>query len=243
MRLIKVSEKLFMIAKKIDPFTLKAHAKWNPVRFLPTIWGRLQEQWARLHYDSYSLPLQSRNTLPPVPDYDQNDTAVTSPQMQHLLEAAHTVNHTFTDAVAVEVGCYRGVTTRCLGEKIAPTPLVGVDPFIGWGGAEADYRMFSRRISEVENVRHKRCTSGEAARNWDCGPVGFVFIDAVHDYWNTKHDIYTWKQHLASDGLLAAHDTDSFEFAGTRRAVYEEATSSSFTLYAHLEDLTILQKT
>jgi hypothetical protein len=94
----------------------------------------------------------------------------------------------------------------------------------------------------LENIIHERRTSGEAARDWTHGPVQFVFIDAVHDYWNTSFDLQVWDRHLEVGGLLAAHDTDNPRFAGTRRAVAEVFDSQAYELHAHVENLAILRK-
>lgn len=221
-----------------DPFSLKGYPRWHPKRLLPTLVARLQERLAYLRFEDYQLPYCSLEELRPCPDYDKGDTAVTDSQMQHLLKAATAVN----GGTIVEVGCYRGVTTRCLAEAVTPVHVIGVDPFIGWGGADDDYEAFTCRIAGLENVIHERCTSGEAARNWSHGSVKFVFIDAVHDYWNTSYDLQVWDKHLEVGGILAAHDTDHAQFAGTRRAVAEILDSRSYELYAHVENLTILQK-
>jgi hypothetical protein len=162
--------------------------------------------------------------------------------MQYLLKAAQVADEELGDGVFVEVGCYRGVTTRCVAESVAPTQFIAVDPFIGWGGAADDYEKFCHRIATTDNVVHERRTSGEAARNWNHGRVKWIFIDAVHDYWNTNHDLRVWSRKLKPGAFLIAHDTDSRNFAGARRAVYEVAVEPSFEIYAHTDDLVILRK-
>jgi hypothetical protein len=227
---------------KTDPFRYKAFAKWNPRRALPTLYARLQEAWARWRFDSYRLPQRAPETLPDIPEIDEEDTAVTRGQMRYLIEAARTAGESVSEGVFVKVGCYRGVTTRCLAKAIAPRRVIGVDPFIGWGGAADDQRIFERRTSDLDNVIHEKSTSGQAARNWTHGPVAFAFVDAVHDYWNTTYDLAAWGAHLAVGGLLAAHDAAKRVFAGTRRAVHETEHTPSYDLYTSTENLTILRK-
>lgn len=225
-----------------DPFEFKHLPKWHPRRFVPTLYAKTQDLYAWCRFDKYELPQRVPKPLPESPPFDAEDTAVTNLQMQNLLKAARRASQDLPEGTFVEIGCYRGVTTRRLAQAVAPVDVVGVDPFIGWGGADNDLLRFRRRIDHLENVDHVRETSGEAARNWRRGPVSFVFVDAVHDYWNTCHDLQAWAQHLVSGGYLAAHDTDQAQFAGTRRAVFEMASSRSFCLYSHVENLVVLQK-
>jgi len=229
---------------KIDPFRLKEYPKWDPRRAIPTLYARLQEAYARTKFEAYRLPHHAlaSTSLPGVTEFDEEDTAVTPIQMQHLQAAARYGLRAVSGEVAVEVGCYRGVTTQMLANTVAPNTLVAIGPFIGWGGADKDYSVFQSRIENLSNVQHERVTSGEAARDWSFGAIGFVFIDAVHNYWNTMHDLHAWSEHLSPGGLLAAHDTDQLRFAGTRRAVYEMSQKGLFEIFAHINNLVILKK-
>jgi predicted O-methyltransferase YrrM len=229
----------------IDPFRLKEYPKWDPRRAIPTLYARLQEAYARTNFEAFKLSHHalSSTSLPEAPEFEDEDTAVTSIQMQHLQAAARYSLQVVSEGIAaVEVGCYRGVTTQILADTVAPNTLVAIDPFIGWGGADEDYSVFQSRIENLPNVQHERVTSGEAARDWRYGAIGFVFIDAVHDYWNTMHDLHAWSEHLSPGGLLAAHDTDQLRFAGTRRAVYEMSRKEIFEIFAHIDNLVILKK-
>jgi hypothetical protein len=73
------------------------------------------------------------------------------------------------------------------------------------------------------------------------GPASFIFIDAVHDYVNTRFDISVWWPLLMSGGIMAFHDTDDANFPGTRRAVFDLHTSGA-QLYAHPDNITFLRK-
>ena len=229
---------------KTDPFRLKEYPKWDPRRAIPNLFARIQEAYTRAKFEAYELPHHTLTTtsLLEAPDFEEEDTAVTPIHMQHLQAAARYGLQAVSGGVVVEVGCYRGVTTQVLANTVAPNTLVAIDPFIGWGGADKDYSVFQSRTDNLSNIQHERVTSGEAARNWSFGTIGFVFIDAVHDYWNTKHDLHAWSEHLATGGLIASHDTDQLQFAGTRRAVYEMSQKESFEIFAHVENLVILRK-
>jgi hypothetical protein len=116
---------------------------------------------------------------------------------------------------------------------------VAVDPYSGYGGAEAECEHFLGRVAGLENVILERKTSGAAARAWRHGPASFLFIDAVHDYVNTAFDIATWSPLLVPGGILALHDTDQEIFAGTRRAAFETHGHDRFELLAHPSNLTL----
>jgi predicted O-methyltransferase YrrM len=224
-----------------DPFRVKKLPKWHPRRVLKTLVTWLRDYEARWNYEAYQLPSQSLGSLPDVPDFDQNDTAVTPTQMRYLIEVCCQCVEQHEEGKFVEIGCYRGVTTKILAQVVSPREYIAVDPYMGWGGAERDLEIFERRTMGLGNVFHKRETSGEAARSWEKGSISFAFIDAVHDYWNTSYDIEVWSNYLRPGGYLAAHDTDTKMFAGTRRAVYEKK-GGGFSVFAHIPDLTILRK-
>jgi predicted O-methyltransferase YrrM len=223
---------------KTDPFAIKKYPKWHPYRLAFTLQARLIELEAKRNFTKYALPEKTLSVLPPVPEIDFTNTAVTPIQMQHILAALFETEH-FTDTVVVEVGCYRGITTKAIAQSTT-RKVVAVDPYIGYGGFEEDYRLFSENINNLSNVIHERKASGEAARTWQNNSVSFVFIDAVHDYVNTSFDIEAWARLLVKGGVIACHDTDQLCFAGTRKAVFEA--NSKYTLFAHTDNLTILIK-
>ena len=110
------------------------------------------------------------------------------------------------------------------------------------GGSEQDHEKFKTHTKDLSNVIHKRMTSGEAFKNWEYGPVSFVFIDALHAYVNTAFDIEAWASLLVKGGIIAVHDTDQSCFAGTRKAVFECTRRSGFELWTHPDNLTLLQR-
>jgi hypothetical protein len=62
-----------------------------------------------------------------------------------------------------------------------------------------------------------------------------MFIDAVHDYANTRFDIAAWRPLVVPGGIIALHDVDQPGFAGTRRAAAELL--SACPLFAHVDNL------
>jgi predicted O-methyltransferase YrrM len=223
---------------RTDPFEVKQYSKKHPRRLAFTAKARVIERLARWKYESYALPEKVVPDLSSAPDADWSNTAVTDFQIQHLLYAL-SLAESLTDTVVVEVGSYRGETTRLLA-KATSRKLIAVDPFIGYGASEEDYRIFRRNTSDLTNVIHERKCSGDAVRTWTHGAVGMIFIDAVHDYVNTAFDIEAWSPLLVKGGILALHDTDYPCFAGTRKAAFEA--SHDALLLAHPHNLVILQK-
>lgn len=224
---------------RTDPFIIKRYSKKHPVRLTFTAKARVIERFARWKYGDYELPEKLISNLHPAPAADWSNTAVTELQMQHLLYGL-SLTESLPDTVVVEVGSYRGVTTRLLA-KATSRKLIAVDPFIGYGGSEEDYNFFRQNTSDLTNVIHERKCSGEAARQWTHGAIGMVFIDAVHNYVNTAFDIEAWMPLIVKGGVLAMHDTDYPWFAGTRKAAFEASLHAK--LLAHPHNLVVLQKT
>ncbi len=229
-----------MMPTRTDPFAIKRLPKWHPRRLAFKSRTMTIEWGARRRYARYALPERVLPDLPATaPDVLWANTSVTPPQMQHLLHALAATEH-LADTVIVEVGSFRGETTRCLA-RASSRRIVAVDPYSGYGGAEEDLAQFLRRVDGLDNVVLERATSGAAARAWRHGPASLLFIDAVHDYVNTAFDIATWSPLLVPGGILALHDTDQEIFAGTRRAAFEALCEERFELLAHPANLTLLR--
>jgi predicted O-methyltransferase YrrM len=222
----------------IDPFSLKSLPKWHVKRAVWTAYARFQERIAAYSFSSNAVVLKRLNGVADFPDPDKDQTAVTGIQLSYLIAALRATEF-LSPAAVVEVGAYRGATTLALASKTS-RPYFAIDPYIGYGGAEDDRKVFQQRVANLPNVSHLHCTSGEAARTWNCGNIGFVFIDAVHDYANTSYDIHVWEKALVSGGLMALHDTDNVHFPGTRKAA--KLALRTMDLWTHINDLVILKK-
>jgi predicted O-methyltransferase YrrM len=221
----------------IDPFSLKALPYYDPKRAAYTLWFRYQDWLARRRFACYAIPLK-HPPEGPVPPPPNADTAVT-PEQYRCLWAALRATDYLTGTSFVEVGAYRGVTTRYLTEH-ARRPVVAIDPFIGYGGNLEDFAAFRANTAGLSTLTHRRVTSGEGAAHWTDGrTISLIFIDAVHDYANTRFDIANWMPLLAPGGIIALHDVDLPEWAGTRRAAAELLPRCS--LFAHVENLVLFQ--
>lgn len=219
-----------------DPFSVKGYPRWHPYRVVTKARSVLNEWKSRKTFERNALPARIWDGLPGLPSIDWGDTSVTPEQMGHLLKALAMTED--AGGTVVEVGCFRGETTRCLANATG-RKFVAVDPYQGYGGAEHDYDRFRSKVEGLANVLHDRRTSGEASRDWSHGPVGFAFIDAVHDYDNTTFDVAAWLPKIRPGGLIALHDVDQAIFAGTRRAAFE--LGRRLELAAHPDNLAIFQ--
>jgi predicted O-methyltransferase YrrM len=222
-----------------DPFHFKRWPKFDPRRLAFVAWSRFQEYQSRRYFDRFEIPYAMPSETNPVPQLDQADTAVTPEQAALLLFALRSTEN--MPEPIVEVGCYRGVTSKLFAANTT-RKFIGVDPFAGYGGAENDFEAFRRRLAGMPNVVHLRQTSGEAALALSGGCLSFVFIDAVHDYVNGRFDSIAWSSLVRRGGLIAFHDTDQRGFAGTRRAVFELLSGGSVVLEHHVENLVIVKK-
>lgn len=221
----------------MDPFAVKRHPKWHPVRVASVATSRGLEVISRALFRRAALPLVTIPDAEPEEDGLLEDTAVTRRQLAYLHHAIAAAERT-TGTVAVELGAYRGATTRRLASSTALRYVV-VDPYAGYGGGEQDLAAFQARVVGLRNVEHHRVTSGVAARSWRHGPIAFLFVDAVHDFVNTSFDLAAWSPLLAPGALVAMHDTDAYAYAGTRLAAWRFARGRE--LVAHIQNLVIVR--
>jgi predicted O-methyltransferase YrrM len=225
-----------------DPFQFKKLRKSHPFRLLFTAYARGEEIVSRIRFATYSIPhLYLHAAAEDIPVFSSAETAVTREQMGLLLRALAVTEQ--LGGCVVEVGAYRGVTTAILAAR-TKRRYFAVDPYIGYGGAEADRMALMERAGTISNVEHVQLTSGEAIRKLSDQSVSLVFIDAVHDYVNASFDARRWGSLVCKDGLIAFHDTDSKGFAGVQRVVWNLLrTSDRYELFGHVHGLTIVRKT
>jgi SAM-dependent methyltransferase len=146
-------------------------------------------------------------------------------------ETAWLISRAQESETFLEVGCWRGVTTRNVA-KNSKAHVIAIDHFRGsdehidpysehyeprlknpgWLLAEA------RRNTEGLDVMLLEASSANAAQNFDGVLFDTVFIDASHDYMAVKRDIEVWLPRLSEKGVLCGHD---FNWPDVRRAVTE----------------------
>lgn len=219
-----------------DPHVIRQLPRISPRRILFGLWRRAKERYASLLFERFALPLRTPAGLGPPPEADWGETQVQPEQAAVLLSGLHATEG--VEGCVVEIGAWRGVTTRTLALAAGQSPVVAID---WWRREKGDrnYAAFLARAGGLPNVKHLRSTSGAAARGWSYGAIRFLFIDAQHDYANVAHDIAAWRQHAAPGAIIAMHDSDDLGFAGCRLAIFEVA--DQFELYAHVPGLVMLR--
>ncbi len=123
----------------------------------------------------------------------------------------------------VEVGCWRGRTTRVLYDN-CPGVVYAVDTWQGMpelanemqymqamtGDPEWVWHEFQHNMKDADPDRLKICraTSQEAARLFSALGQSFdmVIIDAAHDYDSVKADIRAWYPLISEGGFLCGDD-------------------------------------
>jgi hypothetical protein len=225
--------------KPIDPFAIKFMSKWNPKRAFPTLGFRLQDLWSRLNFEKFAMPI----VTPEEPDAEitsppPGETAVTDDQRKVF--AACLKRTEYLTEPCVEIGSYRGQTTRFFADR-THRAIIAIDPFYEKNGFPNHRQEFLKNTAAFKNVSLLRMTSGVGASHIQ--RASFAFIDAGHDYANVRFDLSAYAPKIVSGGILACHDTDNIDFAGTRRAVFEFLKNSAdFEIIYHVENLVTLKR-
>jgi len=224
----------------IDPFELKKFSKLHPYRLIWTGYSRLVDSYGRITQTPIGEKIEGVSPENLFADRGSSltDTAVTSNQAK-LLELAVAATERFIEPI-VEIGSYRGVTTRQL--ALATNRVVyAVDPYIGYGGWEADLAIFKERVESLANVKFLQETSGRAVKKINADLFSLIFIDALHDFANTYFDFMSWGAVLKPGGLIALHDVD--DFPGTNlvcRRIIER--NDKYLVWGYCPNLAIFMK-
>lgn len=75
-----------------------------------------------------------------------------------------------------------------------------------------------------------RSTGHDALLHFSDKSVGFVYIDAMHDYESVRSDIRDWWPKISHGGILAGHDYQEDCHPGVVKAVNEHAESCGYPL-------------
>lgn len=125
----------------------------------------------------------------------------------------------------VEIGCWKGRSTRALADH-TPGGVYAVDT---WKGTKEDGHyaelegkrdgwLFDECFKNLEditpfNIGFVPMPSVEGAAfmsTWEKDKgYDMIFIDAAHDYENVKADILAWRPLLTPGGLICGHDYDA----------------------------------
>lgn len=152
----------------------------------------------------------------------------------------------------VEVGSYLGRSTVALGHTVKMSEsnlkVYAIDPHEGVisypeGPCKVQSTMdrfretiLSFGLSEtVETIVKK---SYEVA--WD-KPIGFIFIDGLHDYENVSRDFNHFEKWVAVGGRVAFHDF-STDWPGVPKCVNEILKTGKYTKEEQVGSLLVLKK-
>lgn len=139
-------------------------------------------------------------------------------------------------AVVVEVGCWRGKSTACLGVEIFNSgkniSLICVDawryipsteqPVSSQADFDQVYKEFLQNTKPFESFLSViRADSTEAARLFEDKSIDFCFIDANHTYDSVKSDSSAWLPKIKQGGIIAGHDYFTRVHPGVKKAVDE----------------------
>lgn len=137
----------------------------------------------------------------------------------------------------VEIGSWKGKTTTLLAkasQAVEGKEVYAIDPHKGGPdqeksgykevNTEAEFRKNIRDAGLEDIVIPMVMTSERAAKEWN-KPIGLLWIDGDHSYEAVTKDFLLWSPHLSQTGIIALHDTYSWE--GPRRVVEEYLLPSS----------------
>ncbi len=218
---------------------VKLHPKRSLARVIWTGQSRLLEMFAAASFRSVPLPFGAAQAVA-LPDRGDVlvDTAVTAGQLQVLekmVDEAESI-----DGDLAEIGSYRGATTVALAARTSKT-FYAVDPFIGYGGSEDDFRTFQSRTSGMRNIVHIRESSGTASAKFGPNSLSAVFVDAVHDFSNSWFDFLAWSGKVRGGGFVALHDVD--DHAGVRFTAKQILSQfQNYEVWGYCPNLLVLRK-
>lgn len=105
---------------------------------------------------------------------------------------------------------------------------------------EQEFRANITRAGVANRVTPLLMTSLAALAGWT-KPIGFLWIDGDHSYEAVLQDYYGWLPHVVDGGIIAFHDTYSWE--GVRRLVDEEVLQSQgMRVLGQLDGILAIQK-
>lgn len=136
----------------------------------------------------------------------------------------------------VEIGSWKGKSTIWLAkgsQAVGGQAVYAIDPHVGspehvqWSqtkiNTEQEFRLNMQGAGVESQVIPLIESSMAALRQWH-QPVGFLWIDGEHSYEAVAQDFYGWRPHVVDGGIIAFHDTYSWE--GVRRLIDEEVLQS-----------------
>lgn len=244
----------------IDPAQVARRNRLNPLRCYVSLRRALEPHWYRRFWqeDPWKQFVSSEESFLKVDcsneertqllALDEIPSAVNSAQTQVLYCLAR---DSTADGDIVEIGSDQGKSTIALSwgasRSARACEIHAVDPFLAGlelTGAERE-NVFRRNLARFNagNAKAHRMFSGDYRRERQT-PVRVLFVDAAHDYLNSRYDFLAWREMISPGGFLAAHDVDNYaDGPGTRRAFMDFVLKDfGFRLVLHEDNLAVAQR-
>jgi hypothetical protein len=125
------------------------------------------------------------------------------------------------NAMAIEIGVWRGAYSFDIIAALNPSLFYGVDPyclfddytdtpdqveFSNQSNLDKLYSDVKMRYSQFTNAQLIRSTSADAVGRFEDNSVDFVYIDGDHTYEFVSQDIARWWPKIKPGGILSGHD-------------------------------------
>ena len=126
----------------------------------------------------------------------------------------------------VEIGCWRGKSSKVLCLASPDSRVISVDPCEGKytnkpNGIGSDVKPgLFKNMADTKNWEIMIMTSMQASIDWET-PIDLLFVDGLHDYDNLMLDISQWVPHIKKGGYVVFHDYWDVAFKGIRKACDE----------------------
>ena len=137
--------------------------------------------------------------------FDKPDTQTTERERQAIRKYAQDAKS------CVEIGVFEGVNTITIAEAMnANGKLIGIDPFFKGRLGICYHEKIARHSLHKKKLTNKinllPLFSFDAIKEVP-DDVDFIFIDGDHSYEGFKRDWFDWSGKLATNGIIALHDT------------------------------------
>lgn len=177
-----------------------------------------------LHRGRFDDSATKSSLWSPLPPLNFTQFSV-SPAELELLASMVKLSAEFSGPI-IEIGVLAGRTTQRLAEFKAPEQkILAVDNFCwnGWGlTPEEHWALVQHSLSYLVQTGHveiNRMDKNDFYQNYDGPAPSLVFLDAMHDYEETKKDIQ-WARGVGAK-IICGHDYKD-EFPGVMKIVDEQ---------------------
>ena len=244
----------------LDPSQLSKRVRLDPLRCYVSVRRLIEPHWYRRFWQSDPWGRFAKDKVHGPRIECSNDEARTLQKLDEIPSAVTTEQTRVLYCLArqappsgeiVEIGSDQGKSTIALASGARrseqPCDVHAVDPFLGGStmtsAERAELLKRNLRAYDAENVVLHIMTSGEYRRERQ-SPIRLLFVDAAHDYLNSRFDFLAWKSLIVPGGFLAAHDVDNYPSGpGTRKAFLDcLLTDTEFRLAYHTDNLAVAQR-